>query len=82
MTYETYNSLDGEQNHVHVEIPYDHLDGEYGHMTRIAEHGVKRIILDGGWRHDRWQDTARFVFDWGTGPVVEMVDGVVILDER
>lgn len=84
MTYEAYNSLDGEQNHVHVEVPYDHLDGKFGHMTRIAPHGVDKIIEDHGWWYGgtEWKSTARFIFDWGNGPVVEILAGKVIKDER
>lgn len=84
MDYYAYNAADGEDDHVHVEIPYAHKDGEYGHMTRIAEHGVERIIRDKGWWiHGKGkQTTARFIYNWGSGPVVEMVDGKIVKDER
>lgn len=82
--YETYNSMDPELNHVHVEIPYEHLNGGFGHMTRIAPHGVDRIITDGGWpTHDvGWRNAARFVYNWGSGPVVEILGGKVTKDTR
>lgn len=81
--YEYYNAEDREDDHVHVEVPYAHLGGEYGHMTRIAAHGVDNIIKDGGWKNGlNWFDTARFIYNWGSGPVVEIVDGKIVEDTR
>jgi hypothetical protein len=78
MAYEDYAERDGELNHVHVEIPYAHLDGAYGHMARIAERGVTRIIAEGGWYIDAHMErNANFVYNWGRGPTVKLRNGKV-----
>jgi hypothetical protein len=78
MAYEDYNAIDGEMNHVHVEIPCESLDCEYAHMTRIAEHGVDRIVKDGGWMlNGKMQRDANLVYNWGRGPTVKLRAGKV-----
>ena len=73
--YEYYNAIDGEDDHVHVERLDD--NGDWVHWSRIAEHGVNNIIKDKGWSIARegWVDTARFVYNWGRGPVVTLTNG-------
>lgn len=81
--YEYYHGTESDMEHVHVEIPYAHLDGDYGHMTRIAEVGVKNIIKDGGWYLDgKWITNANFIYNWGSGPRVALRDGKVGVDTR
>jgi hypothetical protein len=78
MAYEDYNAIDGEMNQVHVEIPSAHLDGAYGHMTRIAPHGVDRIVKDGGWMlSGKMQRDANLIYNWGRGPTVKLRNGKV-----
>lgn len=82
-SYEYYHGSDPEGEHVHVEIPYAHLYGGYGHITRIAEVGVENIIKDGGWYlGPTFQRDANFILNWGAGPTVHLRDGKIVKDTR
>ena len=77
--YEYYNDINGDLDHVHVEVEYSHLDRAYGHMTRIAEHGVANVIADGGWYFNGEKVVnANFVYNWGSGPTVKLRNGKVV----
>jgi hypothetical protein len=78
MTYADYNATaesDGE-DHVYVERPDKH--GVWQHHTRIAQHGMDKVIKDGGYMHqqDGWVDTVRLLPNWGKDDgSVTIVDG-------
>ena len=79
--YETYNSLNGEENGIYVYLPQS--DGKWIYWSRIAQHGLDRIIADGGWYIERRgaQRTAVFVKDWGSGAQLLMIDGQYVGDD-
>lgn len=83
LPYETYNSLDGEENGIHIYLPSTREAGKWSYHSRIAQHGLDKIIEDGGFRlsGSGWKDTLVAVKDWGSVDQLLILDGQYIGDE-